>query len=64
MGRVTEAAALRRLEIPHGQQQYQIVLLAPHQDVGDEVTSCGPWTTSGHLVLKRHLSQGQNETVS
>jgi len=31
-GRVAGAAALGGLEIPHDQQQFQIVLLAPHQD--------------------------------
>jgi len=30
LGRVTGAPALG-LKIPHGQQQFQIVLLAPHQ---------------------------------
>jgi len=31
-GRVAGAAALGGLDIPHVQQQLQIVLLAPHQD--------------------------------
>jgi len=32
LGRVAAVAALEGLGIPHGQQQFQIVLLAPHQD--------------------------------
>ena len=38
--RVVGAAALRRLEIPHGQQQYLILLLAPHQDGTEKGQSC------------------------
>jgi len=30
--RVAGAAALGGLEIPHGQQKFHIVLVAPHQD--------------------------------
>jgi len=41
--RVAGAAALGGLGIPHGQQHFQIILLAPHQDgtnkVGDVVTT-------------------------
>jgi len=32
LGRVAGEAALGGLGIPHSQQQFQIVLLAPHQD--------------------------------
>ena len=32
LGSVAGTAALRGLEIPHGQQQFQVILLAPHQD--------------------------------
>jgi len=32
LGRVAAATALGGLGIPHDQQQFQIVLLAPHQD--------------------------------
>ena len=32
MERVGEAAAPGGLKIPHGQQRFQIIILAPHQD--------------------------------
>jgi len=32
IGRVARAAALGGLGIPHGQQQFKIILMAPHQD--------------------------------
>jgi len=32
LGRVAGAAALGGLEIPLGQQQFLVILLAPHQD--------------------------------
>jgi len=51
--RVTRATALGGLEIPHGQQQFQIVLLGPHQD---ETKQGLRWpTTSG--PLSRGFSQ-------
>jgi len=47
------AEALGGPEIPHGQQQSQIVLLASNQDgpskVGYVVTPPGPWTNFGPL---------------
>ena len=73
LGRVAGAAALGGPKIPHDQQQSQIVLLAPHQDVpskvGDVVTPAGPWTHFGPLSrgcsvdcslkdLVRHSFQG------
>jgi len=47
-------ASLAGLEIPHCQQQCQIVLLAPHQATGpskveDVVTPLGAWSTSEPL---------------
>jgi len=54
-------ADIEGLETPHGQQQSQILLLAPHQDgpskVGDIVTPPGPWTTTGPLS---HVSSQQD----
>jgi len=55
--RVAGATALGGLGIPHVQQQYQIVLLASHQDgtmtglckVRSVVTSPRSWTTYGSL---------------
>jgi len=41
-GRIAGAAALGGLGIPHGQQLFQIVMLAPHQD---ETKSCELKTT-------------------
>jgi len=57
--RIAGAAALA-LAIPHSQQQFQIILLAPHQDgikrkVEDVVTPPSPWSTSG--PLSRGFSQ-------
>jgi len=53
LGRVAGAAALGGLETPHGQQQFQVILLAQHQDGTKQgrrcVTPPGPWTTSGPL---------------
>jgi len=50
LGRVAGAAALGGLEIPHGQQLSQTVVLAPHQNGTKQgrilVTPPGPWTTS------------------
>jgi len=50
--RVAGATSIGELVIPHGQQQFQIVLLAPHQDgtnkVGDAITPLG---------LGRHLGR-------
>jgi len=47
------AEALGRLGIPHGQQQFQIVLLAPHRDEtkqgGRYGHSTKPWMTSESL---------------
>jgi len=62
LGRVAGAAALRGLEMPqHGQQQFQVILLAPRQyrtkqgRSEDVSTPPGPWTTSG--PLSRGFSQ-------
>ena len=38
--RVTGGATIRGHKIPRGQQQYQIVLLLPHQDGTNEVRKC------------------------
>jgi len=38
--RVAAAAALGGLGIPHGQQQFQIVLPAPHQDETKQGRRC------------------------
>jgi len=50
------AAALGGLGIPHGLQQSQVILLAPHEEgpskVGGVVTPPGPWTTSGLLCCR------------
>jgi len=43
VGRVAWATALGGLGIPHGQQQFQIVLLAPHQD-GTKRCSHSTWS--------------------
>jgi len=37
---VAGAPALGELKIPHGQQQFQIVLLAPHQDETKQGRRC------------------------
>jgi len=51
--RVAGATSTGELVIPHGQQQFQIVLLAPHQDGTKQGRRCNyttrPWTTSGSL---------------
>ena len=51
--RVAGAAALGGLDIPHGQQQFQKVLLAPHQNGTKQGRRCShaiePWKTSGPL---------------
>jgi len=48
LGRVAGAAAPEGLGIPHGQQQFQIVLLAPHQDGTKQGRRCHH-STSGSL---------------
>ena len=45
LGRVTAEAALARLEIPPGQQQFQVALLAPHQDKTKQGQRCTVFTT-------------------
>jgi len=41
LGRVAGTAALGGLGIPHGQQQFNIFLLAPHQDGIKQGRRCG-----------------------
>jgi len=57
--RVAGATALGGLGIPHSQQQFQIVLLAPHQHETkqgrDSITPPRLWTTSE--LLSRGFSQ-------
>jgi len=40
LGRVAGAATLEGIGIAHGQQQFQIVLLAPHQDKNKQGRRC------------------------
>jgi len=59
LGRVAGAISIE-LGKPHGQQQFQIDLLAPHQDGTKQGRRCSyspprPWTTSGSL--SREFSQ-------
>jgi len=44
LARVAGAAALGELEIPHGQQQFEIVLLAPHKDGTKQNRRCSHFT--------------------
>jgi len=44
LGRVAVTAALEGLGIPHGQQQFQMVLLAPHQDETKQGRRCIHYT--------------------
>jgi len=46
LDRVEGAAALGRLETPHGQQQFQIIPLAPHEDGTKEDQRCSQANSS------------------
>ena len=46
LGRVAGPAALGGLEIPHGEQQFQVILLAPHQDGTKQGRRCSHSTWS------------------
>jgi len=46
LGMVAGATALGELKIPHGQQQHQIILLAPHQDGTKQGQRCSRSTFS------------------
>jgi len=52
LGRVSGAAALGGLEIPQVFQQFQVILLASHQDRPSKVRD-----VTRHLVLGGHLGQ-------
>jgi len=51
--KVAGTAALGGLKMPHDQERSQIVLIVPTEmgpsEIGDVVTTPGPWTTSGWL---------------
>ena len=57
LGRVEEAAALWGLEIPHEQQQSQIVLLAQHQDGTQQSRRCNHSTWSNIIKVLVQLLQ-------
>ena len=44
LGRVEAATALGGRRIPHGQQQFQIVRLTPHQDETKQGRRCSHYT--------------------
>ena len=46
LGRVAGATDLGGLEIPHGQQQFQVVLLGPHQDGTKQSYRCSHSTST------------------
>jgi len=48
LGRVAGAAALGGLEVPHGFQQFQIVLMVPYQDRTEKSWICNTPPDSHH----------------
>jgi len=59
LGRVAGAAALGRLEIPHDQEQSQIILLAQHQNGTKQGRRCyhSTWSLGEHLAAFPWFSQ-------